>query len=214
MRREGSSQWRSVLAWDVDVRRVVNYNEHLERGWGWMKEQKMQPGNVHKIGDKYYEFQNTIRSARLTPGVVYGCSYHDVNSGFDIFRYKGIMYTEGASQAEAASIAETLQHFELRSMKDLYTFELYKNWQQPDVWSRLDAQKRAAVTAFFEQHPNLVQEPVPEIRMLMDHLNADGIWDTDVDYFYLYEGYWAGGSGAERLTFWDVEEVTVAAEDT
>lgn len=204
--------WRVVLGWNVDQRQKVDYIPEIEKGWGSTKEQKMKSGSVHRFGEYYYQFINSIRSNSLVLGKIYGAPYYGANSGFMIIRYRGISYTKGATQAEFSSMAEVFQRFKLKDLKQLYLFELYKNWLQPGPWSRLHAGNKILVNNFFAEHSELVAESEPEFKMWVDFLRADGNWDENVGIFYLYNGRWVAGSGGESLTFWEVEEVSPSIE--
>lgn len=191
----------------------VQYDPGVEEGWGMWKKNRVQKGNVFKFGDTYYQFITPIRVNQLQVGEIYGASYFAFNSGYDLIRYKGLSYTKDAVGPEVSSVKELLQYFGITSLRVLSDADLYLHWLRPEVREGLDEKQQKEVEQFFQKYPALKELGLEvDIRMWADYYNdRDNIWDEDKDYYYLYEGRFARGSGAEKLTFWVAEEVDVTS---
>lgn len=197
------------LNWRMILRDAV-YDPDIEKGWGMDKRNKIQKENVIKLGDTYYQFLQSVKSSQLQVGNIYGASYSAYNSGYDLIKFKGLSFTKDATGPEVSSVKELLQKIGAKSLSDLSKADLYLHWKRPQVWEKLNNFRRTEIDEFFRQKPELLNLNIEnDYCMWGDYSNHDGTWDEDKDYFYLDEGRWVRGSGAEKLTFWIVEEVEV-----
>lgn len=160
----------------------VDISNLLQKGWGFLKESKVYPGVVLRVSRRmFFEFINNISYKNMKPGNVYGGSYYQVNSGYEIFTFNGYTDVEGKTDVIFTDIRQIFKKHGVSSLKGL---------------EELEIQSKGKIN----------------FGMNCTIRNFD---DTEMtgSYFYIFEGRWCRGSGAEKLSFWEVEEVTFPVSD-
>jgi len=167
--------------------RQVDYNSDIERGWGWENSNKIRKENVVKVKDLYYYFVKPIRVSQMVAGQIYGDSYKKFNSGYDVIIFNG--FTDMDDKYGNSNIVK------FKSAKELLTAYGVRSWKALEAKQKELAKERYAADDY--GHESYMSATDLETK-------DSGAW------YYLFEGRWVRGSGAEPLTFWEVEEVSAS----
>jgi len=163
--------------------RKVPYDKSVEHGWGAFGDRKVESENVFDINGKYYQFLKPITYKQLQVGNIYGDSYSKFNRGYGVFEFLGysdidVKYGEGGVKFD--NIKDVFRKYNATSLKQL---EENVNNKARELYGR-------------DSYGH-------DIYMWVHDLESG----SEGGYYYLSEGRWVRGSGAEPLTFWEVEEV-------
>lgn len=151
---------------------------------------RMQHGGPYDNAPKGYQIGNPVRGNMLSKGMKLAASYNQYNHGTDFVEVVGVTgndteYGEGGPKFD--SVKEALQSHGVRSLKAL---------EELDRQSDKDRG--------YGHHTYLC---VKEIK-------PDGTEGESGCWYYLFEGRWARGSGAEKLSFRVLEPAPVEDEDS
>lgn len=157
-------------AWDV-------YTPSDKGGWGFLKKDRVEAGDILRAGEEYYRFIAPISYKKMVVGQIYGDSYSAFNSGYDVFEFYGYSSTDDAPAPEYETIEQVYQKFGVRSLRALEELKHQRGRGEVDfrMWTK------------------------------QNDIGLGG-------YYYISNGRWCRGSGAEPLTFWQVEPVAVTIQ--
>jgi predicted phosphatase len=156
--------------------------EEIKRAfWGYTKDAKVEEGDILRVGRRsFYRFKNRIPYKKMVAGRVYGGSYYQYNSGYDVFIFNGFSdfskkYRRDDAPPSFSTIQEVFTKYKVRSLKEL---------------------ERMKWDGDYDDGVNM------NVTIL-----GDNLWTGSP--YYIFEGRFTRGSGAEKLSFWEVEEVEV-----
>lgn len=170
-------------SWQVEKRKVT-YDPGAERGWGFQKQNKAHIGMIVKVKDKYYELIQPIKASQLIAGRIYGMSFYAFNSGVNIYQFHGFTDLDDKYGEQ--------NNIKFKSAKELLDTYSVRSWGELEKKQEEIAKEKYAREAYGHQSYMSVTDL---------ETGKSGAW------FYLFHGKWCVGSGAEKLTFWEVEEV-------
>jgi hypothetical protein len=183
------NNWRKVMSWE-DIKEVPK-SQITRKDWGGFGRGRAERSDVLQVGDRYFRFLRPISYRSMQVGNMYGDSYHATNAGYDVFTFLGFSdmdekYGEGGVKFQ--SINEAYRKYNVRSLSALDE-KCYKL-----------AQRRYGGDAYGHA-----------IDMWVDFIAEKGsvLENKPGGYYYISDGRWCRGSGAEPLTFWEIEEVNV-----
>jgi hypothetical protein len=178
--------WRKVFAWEENISEVPK-SQVTRKDWGGFGTGRAERSDVLQVGKRYFRFLRPISYRSMKVGNIYGDSYHATNAGYDVFEFLGYSdidekYGEGGVKFQ--SINEVYRKYGVRSLQALTDkcYEIAKRNYGTDAYGH-----------DIYMWEKFLEETMPEPG----------------GYYYIFEGRWCRGSGAEPLTFWEVEEVNV-----
>jgi len=179
---------------DSVLKEAVNINElssgspksrdAIEKSWDVMR------GNEPlEVGSKTYKAKGPVKGTQLKKGMIVLATYNQVNQGTDLYEILGVTdwdpkYGEGGVKFN--SVKDAMRSAGVVTLKDLDE----KTWEK--------AKRKWGTDEGYGHGYYLV------VKDLVS--NDSGSW------FYLYNGRWSRGSGAEKLSFVLMEETSAVAK--
>jgi hypothetical protein len=166
------------------IKEAVHINEMSS---GWLKKKDMIE-NVHdfvngsitvEIGNKSYKAKRVIKSLDLRKGMLFAAYYNADNQGFDIYEFLGVSGNEQTHGDGGVKYNSVKECLLANNVRSLSELEALDD-------------KYSKEKGYGHSHDMWVKD-------IND--NESGPW------FYLSEGKWCRGSGAEPLKFVEVELV-------
>jgi len=166
----------------MEVKNWIERGDRKLDEWGAFGSTEIQEGDVLVIDRpnqplEYWEFIRKVPYKSLKVGGVYGESYHRYNTGYDVFIFDGFSDVT-PKYGEGGPMFQNI-----KEVQDKYGVR------------------------------NM--DDIENIEKLLDMKYGHGIYLCTTSltmgmsgcYYYVSEGRWSRGSGAEPLTFWEVERV-------
>ena len=156
---------------------VTDASGRVKKGWGALGSNKLESGDLIHVGKKVWEVVKQINYRKMKFGKVYAYSYKKYNSGWNIFEFRG--YSDlTLAYGRGGPIFKTIQGVARRyKVKSLREIEKLDDKLLLDYGHTIYMCTNVLVT---------VQTGC---------------------YYYIFEGRWCRGSGAEPLTFYQVRRV-------
>lgn len=149
----------------------------------WDHLQDIKNGKLITLYDGVYKFARSLTANNLEKGMKLGASYSATNSGIDYVELLGVY-----------ALHEDIQHDE-EHLKHEHLHHSVK-----EALERLDAPSLARVRVGHKSYA---------IRLLVKDLEPApaGRAQDFGDWYYLYNGRFCRGSGAEPLSFFEIKKV-------
>ena len=180
-----------MLSWEAELPSIPK-SQITEKSWGGFGRGRVQGQDILQVGNRYFRFLSPITYRSMQAGQLYGDSYHATNAGYDVFTFLGYSDMDGKhgeGGVKFQTIQEVFQKYKVRGLNEL-----------SEKCDRL-AKRRYPTDSYGH-----------DIYMWEEFVTSEdsSLKEKPGGYYYIFNGRWCRGSGAEALTFWNVEEVQIA----